>query len=102
MPVKQLRNGKSSNVLIVVNKELRTWEDALADLQLYFDIELKQANPRPTFQIGLIGVGRYIRFYRRKWSGIQDYPDTNSKLYGCKDDRVKIQDIIWRIIGESK
>ena len=79
------------------------WAGALEELVEYLDIELASVVPKPKFQVGLVAVGRYVRFYRREGSGApQDYPDTNGKAYEIRNDKVEVQGILWKIKEETQ
>ena len=79
------------------------WELAVTELTQYLDIELNSAIPRPKFQIGLVAIGLYVRFYRREGPGSpEDYPGTGGKVYQIRDDKVEVQDILSKIKGETK
>ena len=65
--VKQLQNGYPFTVIIMENRAERAsqdsaWEGAVGELIEYLDIE-KATKSTPNVQIGLVAIGRYIRFY---------------------------------------
>jgi hypothetical protein len=111
--IEKLQNGKPSIIIIMENKRAScttrtsSWTKANTELVNYLDIELERKGPSPEFQIGLVAIGRYVRFYRRevtndKGEEIEDYPGTGGKAYQIKDDRVEVQDILSRIKEEKK
>jgi hypothetical protein len=84
-----------------------SWTKANAELVKYLNLELQREGPSPEFQIGLVAIGRYVRFYRRevtddKGEEIEDYPGTGGKAYQIKNDRVEVQDILSRIKEEKE
>ena len=107
--VRQLQNGNPFTIIIMENKraslagQSAIWAEAFLEMTEYLDLELGSAEPVPRFQIGLVAIGRYVRFYRREGeSQPQDYPGTSGKAYEIRDDQVEVQDIIWKIKGETK
>ena len=108
--VKQLQNGKPFTVIIMENKRASSagqsvvWADAVEELTEYLDIEMESsAYPKPNFQVGLVAIGRYVRFYRRvTQGGLQDYPGTGGKAYQIRDDKVEVQDNLSKIKAETQ
>jgi hypothetical protein len=87
--VKRLRNGVCHTILTMENKRASfesstaKWKEAVGELQDYLDRVPHAAKPDPAFEIGLVGIGRTVRFYCRqeggKWEGKGPIP-----LYECQ------------------
>lgn len=102
--VKQIQNGKPFTILIMENKhtsyasQSSFWLQALVELTEYLNMEREITKPRLKFQIKLITIERYVRFYWHKGDDdLQNYSNTNSKDYQIKDDKVEVQEILLKI-----
>lgn len=106
--VKQLQNGNPFTIIIMENKRAEratqnsAWEEAVEELVEYLDIE-RASKAKLNVQIGLVAIGRYIRFYRRlPQDSLMDYPGTNGKPYEVRNDLYEVQDILLQIKEETK
>ena len=107
--VKQLQNGNPFTVVIMENKraslvgQTSVWRQAVDELAEYLDIEFNNAKPKPKFQVGLVAIGRYVRFYRREPNvDLQDYPGTNGKAFEINNDKEEVQDTLAKIKVETQ
>ena len=107
--VKQLQNGNPFTLIIMENKRASSvgqdavWAAAVEELTQYLDSEMECAKPKPKFQVGLVAIGRHVRFYQRVEHGsVQDYPGTGGKAYQIRDDKVEVQDILVKIKAQTK
>ena len=100
-------NGKSAmdTILIVIenkttprSEDSDVWASTAAELLRYLDAEHLSGKFYPGDPVGLVIIGRYVRFYiRGKEGGLEDYPGTNGKAFEIKEDRMEIREILDRI-----
>jgi hypothetical protein len=107
--VRQLQNGNPFTIMIMENKrgslvgQSAVWAGTFEEMTEYLDIELTSAKNEPKFQVGLVAIGRYVRFYRREGPGEpQNYPGTNGKAFEIWNDKMEVQDILSKIKAETK
>ncbi|KAL9100089.1 MAG: hypothetical protein Q9163_004497 [Psora crenata] len=105
--VKQLQNFNPFTILIMENKradyagQSAVWARAVEDLAEYLDLEMESSKPK--FQVGLVAIGRYVRFYWQvKIKSLVDYPGTDGKAYEVRDDKEEVQRILLNIKAKTK
>ena len=99
--VKYLHNNKSYTILTMENKRASgwhlgsSWKSALTELDEYLDLIPESAKPNPTFQVGMVGIGLFVRFYcRRNGGATEDYPRSGGEMLHVKRDARKIQRLL--------
>jgi hypothetical protein len=99
--VKYLHNNKSYTILTMENKHASgwhlgsSWKSALTELDEYLDLIPESAKPNPTFQVRMVGIGLFVRFYcRRKGGATEDYPRSGGEMLHVKRDARKIQRLL--------
>jgi hypothetical protein len=67
-------------------------------LKEYLDRVPHSAKPDPAFEIGLVGIGRSVRFYCRQGTqSLDDYPGCGVDALDVKDDAGEIHNFILDI-----
>jgi len=67
--VKRLRNGVCHTIIAMENKralfesESAKWAEAVNELVDYLDRVPDSVKLNPALEIGLVGIGKYVRFY---------------------------------------
>jgi hypothetical protein len=96
--VKRLRNGVCHTIITMENKramyftQSAKWAGAVNELVGYLDRVPDSAKPNPALEIGLVGIGKYVRLYCRKGSAkpLKDYPGSGIKPLEVQCDASKI------------
>jgi hypothetical protein len=99
--IKYLKNGVESTILVMENKRASAythsavWAKAVAELDGYLDLVPEKAKLNPNLDVGLVGIGQFVRFYCRQDGGpLMDYPGSDIRPWHIMRDAKKIGDLL--------
>jgi hypothetical protein len=103
--VKRLRNGVCHTILTMENKRASSdtktaeWKEAVRELDEYLDLVPQAEKPDPAFEIGLVGIGIYVRFYCRRGNtqSLEDYPGSGVNALNVETNAATIHQFITEI-----
>ncbi|KIM93619.1 hypothetical protein OIDMADRAFT_61546 [Oidiodendron maius Zn] len=103
--IKYLHNEKKFlTVLTMENKRAKfdgqpaVWQQAVGELDEYLDLIPDRAKLKPKLEIGLVGIGKRVRFYcRRNGGDIMDYPGSKGRHLHVKKDAKQIEGLLNKI-----
>ncbi|KAK2865360.1 hypothetical protein FQN49_003657 [Arthroderma sp. PD_2] len=108
--VKRLDNNEPVSILLVESKRASfsnnpsKWNYARREIEDYLELEYVNSQLKPQFQVGMVTIGLWVRFYRRTGAvrALVDYSPQASRAFHIWDDRFDVQSILEAIKNETQ